>query len=70
MRELASGANVDAGLASRVAAVDPSAPELQKAAVAIASASTDRARHEAVDLAMRAVTAYALKILPSSTVIP
>jgi hypothetical protein len=66
----ASGAvNIDASLAARVAALDPSAPELQASAVAIASASTPRARQEAVQVAMQAVTAHALKTLPASSAI-
>ena len=73
MQELASaattGANIDASLATRVAAIDPSAPELQKAAVAIASASNANGRLEAVRAAMQAVTAHALKSLPAATAI-
>jgi hypothetical protein len=71
IRELASvattGANINASLAARVAAIDPSAPELQKAAVAIASASNPDGRREAVRAAMQAVTAHALTTLPAAT---
>ncbi len=52
MQELVSAAAgavaIDAALAARVAAIDPSAPELQQAAVAIATASSADARRDAV----------------------
>lgn len=65
----AGGAAIDASLAARIAAIDPSAPDLQKAAVAIASASSGAARQQAVRAAMQAVTAHALKTLPAATAI-
>jgi hypothetical protein len=69
MRELATGANVNASLAARVAAIDPSSVELQQAAVALASASSQTARQEAARTAMAAVTSHALKSLPSSAAV-
>lgn len=64
MRDLAAaattGAGVDASLAARVAALDPSAAPLQQAAVALASATTEGARREAVWGAMQSVTSHAL----------
>lgn len=64
MRDLAAaattGAGVDASLAARVAALDPSAAPLQQAAVALASATTEAARREAVWGAMQSVTSHAL----------
>ncbi|MEO7135882.1 MAG: hypothetical protein ABI024_16875 [Vicinamibacterales bacterium] len=73
MRELVSAAagtaSVDAALAARVTAIDPSAVELQQAAVAIASAPDLKARQEAIAAAMRALTAHALRTLPAATAI-
>ena len=69
MRELAAGAGVNASLAARVAAIDPSSTELQQAAVALASASSQQAREEATRTAMAAVTNHALKTLPSSAAV-
>ncbi|HUQ87322.1 MAG TPA: hypothetical protein VM096_07165 [Vicinamibacterales bacterium] len=70
MRELPGAAGnvraIDAALAARVAAIDPSSKELQAAAVAIASASNSDARLDAVQQAMKAVTAHALRTFPSS----
>jgi hypothetical protein len=48
-----------ASLAARVAAVDPASADLQKAAVGIATAATDRERSEAAYAAMQALTAHA-----------
>jgi hypothetical protein len=62
-----SGAGIDAAMAARVAAIDPASPELQSAAVAIASAVTDDARIQAARTAMHAITQHALTALPSST---
>jgi hypothetical protein len=59
-------APADAALAARVAALDPSFPPLQAAAVAIASAAGDRGRREAATAAMAAVTSHALGRLPAS----
>jgi hypothetical protein len=59
-------ADANAVLAARVASVDPSSKELQDAAVAIASASSVAARHEALRQAMTALTAHALRALPGS----
>ncbi len=71
MRDLSAaaeaGAGIDAAMAARVAAIDPASPELQSAAVAIASAETVDARIQAARSAMRAITLHALKNLPSST---
>ena len=67
MRELASGATVNASLAARVAAVDPASPDLQKAAVALASATTDAARSTASQEAMSALTKHALQRMPGSS---
>jgi hypothetical protein len=73
MRELASAAAptpaVDASLAARVAAIDPSSPELQKAAVGIATARSLEERSSAIHAAMQAVTANALKTLPAAAVV-
>ena len=69
MRDLAAAANggeVDAALAARVAALDPAAHALQQAAVALASATTDAGRRDAVWGAMQAVTSHALKSLGSA----
>jgi len=64
MRDLATAANtgagVDASLAARVAALDPSAVPLQQAAVALASATTEATRRDAVWSAMQSVTSHAL----------
>jgi hypothetical protein len=64
MRDLATAANtgagVDASLAARVAALDPSAAPLQQAAVALASATTEAMRRDAVWGAMQSVTSHAL----------
>jgi len=64
MRDLAAAANtgagVDAALAARVAALDPSAASLQQAAVTLASAATAEARRDAVWGAMQSVTSHAL----------
>ncbi len=57
---------INASLAARVAAVDAGSAELQKTAVAIASAQTDDQQREALHNAMRAVTAHALKTLPAA----
>ena len=73
MRELASAAArtpaVDASLAARVAAIDPASPELQKAAVGIATARSLEERSGAIQAAMQAVTAHALKTLPAAAVV-
>ena len=73
MRELASAATrtpaADASLAARVAAIDPSSPELQKAAVGIATARSLEERSAATQAAMQAVTAHALRTLPAATVV-
>ena len=69
MRDLAAaanGASVDAALAARVVALDPAESALQQAAVALASASTDAGRRDAVWGAMQAVTMHALKSLGSA----
>ena len=69
MRDLAAAANggdVDAALAARVAALDPAEHALQQAAVALARATTDAGRHDAVWGAMQAVTSHALKSLGST----
>jgi hypothetical protein len=57
---------VNATLAARVAALDPSSAPLQAAAVAIASSGTDAGRRDAVRGAMQAVTAHALGRLPAT----
>ena len=73
MRELVSAAagtlSVDASLAARVAAIDPASPELQKAAVGIATARSLDERSGAIQAAMQAVTAHALKTLPAAAVV-
>jgi hypothetical protein len=73
MRELVSAAagpsSVDASLAARVAAIDPASPELQKAAVGIATAGSLDERRGAIQAAMHAVTAHALKTLPAAAVV-
>ena len=63
----AGTAAADAGLAARVAAIDPSSRALRDAALAIAAASTDASRLEAVRAAMTAVSAHALSTLPATT---
>jgi hypothetical protein len=69
MRDLAAGTNLDAGLAARLAAVDPSSVELQNAAVALAAAKTDAARQAAAQSAMTALTKHALESLPASAAV-
>jgi len=69
MRDLtaaANGGDVDAALAARVAALDPAEHALQQAAVALASATTDAGRRDAVWGAMQAVTSHAVKSLGST----
>jgi hypothetical protein len=56
-------------LAARVAAIDPASPELQKAAVGIATARGLGERSGAIHAAMQAVTAHALKTLPAAAVV-
>ncbi len=58
---LADGSRIDAVLAARVAAVEAGSPDLQKAAVGIATAPTPEQRRAAVETAMLALTAHALK---------
>jgi hypothetical protein len=62
--------SIDHALAARVAGVDPSAPELQQAAVSIAASRDDRERVTAAAAAIRALMAYALKRIPGSMVVP
>ena len=73
MRALVSAAAgtsaVDASLVARVAAIDPASPDLQKAAVGIATARSLDERSVAVQTAMQAVTAHALKTLPAAAVV-
>jgi hypothetical protein len=69
MRDLAAGINLNSALAARMAAIDPSSVELQNAAVALASATTDAAREAAARAAMVVLTNHALKALPASAVI-
>jgi hypothetical protein len=69
MRDLAAGVNVDSALAARLAAIDPASVELQNAAVALASATTDSAREVAARAAMVVLTDHALKSLPASAVV-
>ena len=73
MRELAvasvDGAGVDAALAARLTAVDPNSADLQRAAVAMASASSDEARRIAARTAMQALTAHVLRSVPAATAI-
>jgi hypothetical protein len=73
MRELVSAAAgtsaVDASLAARVAAIDPASPDLQKAAVGIATARGLDERTVAMQAAMQAVTAHALTTLPAAAVV-
>jgi hypothetical protein len=73
MRELVSAAAgisaVDASLAARVAAIDPASPDLQKAAVGIATARGLDERSVAIQMAMQAVTTHALKTLPAAAVV-
>lgn len=70
MHELAAAAGVaagaDAGLAAKVANLDPADASLQKAAVALATAADEPARRDAWWAAMQAVTAHALKGLGSA----
>ncbi|MBY0494881.1 MAG: hypothetical protein K2Y23_11755 [Cyanobacteria bacterium] len=66
---LANPAAVNASLAARIAAIDPSSKALQGAAVAIAAATSDASRQEAVQAAMKAVTIHALNAFPASTAV-
>jgi len=61
---------IDASLAARVAAIEPASPELQKAAVGIATARSAEERAAAIHAAMQAVTTHALKTLPAAAVVP
>lgn len=74
MRDLAAAANtgagIDASLAARIAALDPAETSLQRAAVALASASSDQARRDAVWHAMQSVTSHALKSMAGTDAIP
>ena len=74
MRDLVAAAAgtlvTDASLAARVAAIDPSSPELQKAAVGIATARGLEERNAAIHAAMQAVTSHAMKTLPAAAVVP
>jgi hypothetical protein len=75
MRELAhlrpgyGGQASHAGVAARLAAIDPSSAELQRAAVALASAANDEARQAAAREAMAVLTNHALQSLPASSAI-
>jgi hypothetical protein len=73
MRDLAvaavDGAGVDAALAARLAAVDADSVDLQRAAVAIASASSAEARRLAARNAMQVLTAHVLKSVSAASVI-
>jgi hypothetical protein len=69
MRELAAGPIIDARLAARVAAVDPASLELQRAAVALASASSGDSGQAAIRQAMTALTNHALQTLPRSSTV-
>jgi hypothetical protein len=66
MAAAADDSRIDASLAARVATVDAQSPELQKAAVGMATAATPDQRRAAVDAAMRALTAHVLKTRPGS----
>lgn len=67
---LNDGEPIDGALAARVAAVDPSSPDLQQAGVAVAASRDDRERQKAVVAAIQALTSYALKHMPGSMVVP
>jgi len=67
MQELAAGATVNASLAARVAAIDPASLDLQQAAVALASATSDATRASASQAAMAALTRHALLRMPGSS---
>lgn len=73
MRELAvasvDGAGVDAALAARITAVDPNSAGLQRAAVAVASASSNEARRLAAQTAMQALTEHVLKSVPAANAV-
>ena len=73
MRELVAAAAAtttpQASLAARVAAIEPASPELQQAAVAIATARSAEERAAAIQAAMQAVTQHALKTLPAAAVV-
>jgi len=73
MSELAlasvDGAGVDAALAARLTAVDPDSADLQRAAVALASASNEEGRRIAARTAMLALTAHVLRSVPASSAI-
>ena len=62
----ANATRVNAALAARIAAIDPSSKDLQGAAVAVAAAADDASRLDAVQAAMTAVSAHALEALPAS----
>jgi hypothetical protein len=66
IKDLAAGATVDASLAARITAIDPSSLDLQKAAVALVAAETDASRKQAVESAMAALTTHALGLLNRS----
>ena len=73
MRDLAvasvDGAGVDAAMAAQLAAVDPDSADLQRAAVAVASASSVEARRIAARTAMQALTAHVLRMVPAASAV-
>ena len=73
MRDLAvasvDGAGVDAAMAAQLAAVDPDSADLQRAAVAVASASSGEARRIAARTAMQALTAHVLRMVPAASAV-
>jgi hypothetical protein len=73
MRELATASTmmtgIDASLAARLTALDPASADIQRAALAIASASNNEARRKALGDAMQAVTAHALATMAASSTV-
>ncbi len=69
MRDLSAAVPTERGsaaaLAARVATIDPASVDLQKAAVAIATANLPHARRDAMAAAMRALAAHAAAELAS-----
>ena len=68
-RVAASGGAVEAGLPSRIVAIEPSSPALQQAAVAVASATDGQARRRAAQEAMQALAGHVMATLPGSVAI-
>ncbi len=71
IRALASSSPSEATtVAAQLTTLDPGSAELRQAAVALAAATATDAHRRAVDAAMQAVTAHAMRSVPASVAIP